>query len=107
MDPLVYRKWGSEQRGKQGDWLVDNNGDVYTVDGEVFENTYRELSPGVYLKTTPIWAEVAEQSGAVDTKEGKSHYKAGDYVVSNNEDGSDAYCISAEEFEAMYELDEQ
>lgn len=106
MDGFVYQKWGAEQRCKRGDWLVDNDGDVYTVDGDVFERTYRKLSPGVYVKSTPIWAEVAESPGAVDTKEGKSHYEAGDYVVSNNEDGSDAYCISAEKFEAMYELDE-
>jgi len=26
--------------------------------------------------------------------------------VSNNEDGTDAYCISAAKFESMYELDE-
>ncbi len=106
MDDFVYRKWGAEQRGKRGDWLVDNGGDVYTVDRDVFERTYRELSPGVYLKTTPIWAEVTDSPGAVDTKEGKSHYEAGDYLVSNNEDGSDAYCVDAEKFEAMYELDE-
>src|SRR5688500_16795043 len=31
---LVYRKWGGEQRAKPGDWLVDNDGDVYTVDAE-------------------------------------------------------------------------
>ena len=38
---FVYLKWGGQQRGKQGDWLVDNGGDVYTVDGEVFASTYR------------------------------------------------------------------
>lgn len=100
---LVYRKWGGEQRCKKGDWLVDNDGDVYTVDGDVFEKTYRRLSPGVYLKATPIWAEQATQSGAVKTKEGFSHYQAGDYLVSNDEDGSDAYCISREKFETTYE----
>ena len=105
-DGFVYQKWGAEQRCKPGDWLLDNNGDVYTVDAEVFKSTYRELSPGVYVKKTPIWAEVAPKAGVVDTKEGKSHYEAGDYLVSNNEDGTDAYCISAAKFESMYELDE-
>ena len=103
---FVYQKWGAPQRCKQGDWIVNNDGDVYSVDGEAFERTYRRLSPGVYVKATSIWAEVAEEAGAVDTKEGKSHYDAGDYIVSNHEDGSDTYCIGAKKFEAMYELDE-
>jgi hypothetical protein len=105
-DGFIYRKWGAEQRCQQGDWVVDNDGDHYTVDGEVFARTYRKLSPGIYVKTTPIWAEVASESGQVLTKEGASHYQAGDYLVSNNEDGTDAYCISAAKFESMYELDE-
>ena len=103
---FVYRKWGSEQRGKAGDWLVDNEGDVYTVDAAVFERTYRAVSLGRYVKTTPIWAEVATGPGAVATKEGQSRYAAGDYLVSNNEDGTDAYCMSAAKFRAMYEPDE-
>ena len=100
---FTYRKWGAEQRCKSGDWLVDNNGDVYTIDSEVFDRTYRKLGPGTYVKTTPIWAERATQAGSIETKEGRSHYEAGDYLVSNNEDGTDAYCISSDKFEAMYE----
>jgi hypothetical protein len=103
---FTYKKWGAEQRCKRGDWLVNNGGDVYTVDAEVFARTYRELEPGRYLKTTPVWAEVADKAGAVPTKEGQSHYEPGDYLVYNNEDGTDAYCVSAKKFEAMYELDD-
>ena len=73
---------------------------------EVFARTYRELSPGVYLKTTPVWASKASQAGTVRTKEGATDYQSGDYLVSNNEDGSDAYAVTAEKFESMYELDE-
>jgi hypothetical protein len=101
-DGLVYRKWGDTQRAKAGDWLVDNEGDVYTVDAEVFARTYERVLAGVYIKTTPVWAEVATQSGSVQTKEGQSHYQAGDYLVSNNKNGDDAYCIAKEKFEAMY-----
>jgi len=103
---FVFNKWGGEQRCKPGDWLVDNDGDVYTVDAEVFSSTYLRLSPGVFVKTTPIYAERATGDGRVKTQEGESEYHAGDYLVSNNVDGSDAYCISAEKFEAMYDLDE-
>lgn len=101
-----YRKWGADQRCKKGDWLVDNNGDCYTVDGEVFAKTYSRVSSGNYVKTTFVWAEVATEPGVVATREGESHYGAGDYVVYNNEDGTDAYCVSAARFESMYELDE-
>ena len=103
-DGFTYRKWGGEQRCKQGDWLVDNDGDVYTVGQEVFAKTYRRLNPGIYVKTTPIWAEQAFEPGKVATREGVSHYHSGDYLVYNNEDGTDAYCISAVKFESMYEL---
>ena len=105
-DGFSYQKWGAEQSCKHGDWLVDNNGDIYTVDRQVFANTYHQVKPGAYVKMTPVWAEVAEKEGSVKTKEGASHYKAGDYLVFNNEDGTDAYCISAAKFEAMYELNE-
>lgn len=103
---FTYRKWGAEQRCKPGDWLVDNEGDVYTVDGAVFAKTYRRVSPGVYVKPVPVWAEVATRPGSVATREGESHYQAGDYLVYNNEDGTDAYCVSRAKFEAMYESDE-
>ena len=105
-DGFTYRKWGAEQRCKRGDWLVDNEGDFYSVDGEVFAKTYRKVRPGLYVKTTPVWAEVATSPGSVATKEGQSHYTAGDYLVSNNEDGTDGYCMSAAKFESMYEPDD-
>ena len=102
-----YQKWGAQQRCKAGDWLVDNSGDIYTVDQSVFANTYKQIKPGIYIKTTEVWAEVATQDGSVKTNEGKSQYKSGDYLIFNNEDGTDAYCIDADIFAAMYELNEE
>ena len=55
-DGLVYQKWGGEQRAKPGDWIVDNDGDVYSVDADVFARTYRQTATGAYVKTTPVWA---------------------------------------------------
>jgi len=101
-DGLVYRKWGGEQRAKAGDWVVDNEGDVYTVDSEVFGRTYRRTGPGTYVKTTPIWAERVDSAGRIKTKEGVTHYQAGDYLVSNSSDGSDEYAIGASRFESLY-----
>jgi hypothetical protein len=100
---FTYRKWGDVQRCKRGDWLVDNVGDVYTVDADVFARTYRRVSPGVYVKTAPVWAEIAESAGSIETREGRSQYAAGDYIVFNEEGGGDGYCVSREKFESMYE----
>jgi hypothetical protein len=103
---FTYKKWGAQQRCKPGDWLVNNQGDVYTVDQDSFAATYRQKRPdlpGIYVKTTVIWAERAAKAGEVVTKEGISRYHAGDYLVANKADGSDAYCISASKFESMYE----
>ena len=48
------------------------------------------------VAATAVWAEVAAVGGAIQTKEGMSHYKAGDYLVYNEEDGTDGYCMTAE-----------
>ncbi|MCL4846856.1 MAG: hypothetical protein KJ066_10005 [Acidobacteria bacterium] len=101
---FTYEKWGGTQTCKAGDWIVDNDGDVYTVDRTTFERTYRDVGEGRFVKTTPVWAEVAREAGQVQTKEGVTHYDAGDYLVFNEEDGGDAYAVSAAKFEAMYEL---
>jgi len=103
---FFYHKWGGVQRCKSGDWLLDNEGDIYTVDQDVFRKTYRAVGPGRYVKTTPIWAEVARVAGTVETIEGSSAYSVGDYIVSNNKDGTDSYCVGKEKFLSMYELDE-
>ena len=101
-----YFKWGASQHCKAGDWIIDNDGDVYTVDADSFAATYRATGPGTYVKATPVWAERADAPGSVHTKEGCTHYEAGDYLVSNNENGSDAYAVGAKKFQAMYEADD-
>lgn len=104
---LVYRKWRGEQRAKPGDWIVESDGDIYTVDAEVFARTYRRVAPDIYVKTTPVWAERAQRSGSVRTMEGATHYDAGDYIVSNDSDGLDAYAMSAQKFESLYVPDDE
>lgn len=98
-----YQKWGDTQNCKRGDWIVNNNGDTYTVDAESFARTYRLTGPGTYVKSAPVWAEAASAAGSVRTKEGSTRYEAGDYLVSNEESGSDSYAVSKAEFERMYE----
>lgn len=99
---FFFRKWGARQRAKRGDWLVDNGGDVYTVDARVFARTYRRVGDGRYVKTAPVWAERAQHSGSVRTKEGRSHYRKGDYIVSNDRAGRERYKVSRAKFKSMY-----
>ena len=103
---LEYEKWGSIQFAKPGDWLVNKLGETYSIDAESFANTMKPLDRvGHYYKFSEIWGEVAVDSGVVETKEGTSQYVEGDYLVSNNEDFTDKYCISKEKFEKLYEVD--
>ncbi len=99
-----YRKWGDNQTCKAGDWLVENNGNVYTVDQQVFADTYLQIAPATYKKIAPVWARQADEGGSVETKEGRSYYKAGDYIVANQADGSDAWCMGEQEFHDLYEV---
>ncbi len=102
-DGFSYRKWGALQTCKPGDWLVNNQGDTYSVDADTFADTYQMISPGLYAKRSQVWAEVAEQAGVIETKEGKTHYRAGDYLVYNDEQGTDGYAVERTVFESQYE----
>ena len=106
-DGFTYQKWGSEQRCKKGDWIVANGDDVYTVDDDSFVETYEEQSRALDKEVAPVWAEQAESAGTIATKEGKTAYEEGDYLVFNDEDGDDGYAVTESKFEDMYaRLDE-
>jgi hypothetical protein len=101
---FTYQKWGAEQRCRAGDWIVRNGDDTYTVDAEVFARTYESVGPAQYRKVATVWAERAQESGRIATKEGATHYQAGDYLVYNEPDRVDGYAISAARFDELYEL---
>ncbi|EAQ75257.1 MULTISPECIES: hypothetical protein [unclassified Synechococcus] len=67
-----YDKWGGRQTCIAGDWIVNNHGDVYSIDAETFALTYRPVGGGLYEKHTTIWAEPAAADGVVTTKEGEA-----------------------------------
>jgi hypothetical protein len=102
-DNFSYQKWNGVQTCKQGDWLVYNDGDVYTVDKKYFRDYYQQVSHGVFKKIGDIWAEVATKSGSIQTKEGSTAYNAGDYLVFDRQEGGDGYAIKKHIFEKMYE----
>ncbi len=105
-DGFTYRKWGGEQIVRPGDWLVDNNGDVYTVDGEAFEATYTKVSQGIYTKTGHVWAREAESDGQVQSTSGFTQYHAGDMVVFRDEREIDGWAMSKADFATLYQVDD-
>ena len=103
-DGFTYEKWGGTQRCRARDWLVDNQGDVYTIDAEVFAKTYEQVSHGVYKKTAPVWARQSTEPGTIGTKEGSTDYDAGDFLVYNDPEEKDGWAIEADKFRSLYEL---
>ena len=100
---FFYHKWGESQRCKPGDWIVDNAGEVYTVDRDAFQRTYRRVAEGAYAKVSAVWAEVARDAGAIKTKQGVAHYDPGAYLVYNDDSTQDGYPVERSTFERMYE----
>jgi hypothetical protein len=61
------------------------------------------VSPGVYVKVQVVWARVADTDGKIRTKEGETHYRAGDVIVFNDQEEQDGYAMTAETFARLYE----
>ena len=105
IEGLHYQKWGDQQFAKKGDWLVNNNGSVYSIDNTAFTHSYQLVSPGQYQKISNIYAKPADKDGSIATLEGKTHYLKGDYLVYEKPGQVEgAYAVSAERFEDMYDL---
>ena len=104
---FTYKKWNNVQKCQQGDWVVNNNGDCYTIRADVFAKTYEFVSKGQYRKTAIVWAEQTNTERSIETNNGAVQCQAGDYIVSNVGFQDDSYVVSKEKFEAMYKLHEK
>ena len=103
---FTYQKWGGTQQCKAGDWVVDNDGEVYTIGAEQFEKTYTRTGDGTFAKNAPVWADRAITDGFLETAAGDQSYSSGDYLVSNSEDRTNVYSIEQNVFEKLYEPDD-
>jgi hypothetical protein len=100
-----YQKWGDTQQCKPNDWLVRTSvGEVYTIDEESFAKTYTTVSGDSYEKSVGVYAYQSTVDGSIPTKEGVTHYKAGDWVTFNDKELTDGYAISDEKFRKLYEV---
>lgn len=97
-----YNKWGDKQSCKPGDWLVKSGDEVYTIDKDSFANTYKKEDGDRYYKAVGVYAVKAQEDGVISTKEGKTHYKRGDFIVYNDKGLTDGYAIDGEKFNSLY-----
>ena len=102
-DGFTYRKWGGTQRCKQGDWLVNNGGDIYTIDQETFSRTYRR-GRGRPVRERESGLGGASHVGGFDHDQRRiDRHEVGDFLVFNDPDGRDGYAVTAARFHELYE----
>ncbi|MBX9948942.1 MAG: PGDYG domain-containing protein [Candidatus Obscuribacterales bacterium] len=94
---------GDTLTGNAGDWkLTGPDGSTWTVKPDIFAKTYGEVTPGsgIYEKTALARAMKLKVDYSVQSLEGASSGKAGDYLIMgpNNE----FYIVNAAKFEGMY-----
>lgn len=94
----VVTPWGSELTIKKGDLLIselDNPGDAWPIDAEIFDQTYMIVAPGFCLKralTLLVPLEDAtggdpDQIVTVHTLEGTETVRAGDFFLAKGVKG--------------------
>lgn len=100
-------QWTTEQgdvlTAEDGDWLVSDGINQWTVGAEIFAATYTQTTPGHYRKTAPVNACVLPEATEVSTREGVVSGLQGDYLVQNVT--GDVWIVPREEFERKYRLD--
>jgi hypothetical protein len=99
---FTYHKWGSDQKATSGDWIVNTNGDIFTVPREIFARSYKMIGHGQYLQTGDVWVRHTIEPGFLKTNNGKVNYKAGDYLVFNDPEGNHGIVVKPNIFTEFY-----
>lgn len=99
---IAYRKWDSEQWGKRGDWLINDDGDTYTVSAENFANDYELSESGLYRNTAKVWAEEATGSGFVEIRGGTAPFVEGNMLVFSDPDRKEGQVFFYNKFNRLY-----
>jgi hypothetical protein len=87
--------------------LCTTQGDVYIANVDGFERAYGMVSRDMFETHSSVWAEQAETAGAIETKEGSTHYCSDDYPIFNVPGRQNGYAIAAETFHSQYEPSER
>ncbi|MGQ7787939.1 PGDYG domain-containing protein [Nesterenkonia sp. K-15-9-6] len=93
---------GAVMEAKPGDWIVDDDGQQWSVDAEVFAETYEAVSEGRYRKTGEVRARQIAQPTSLETLEGSDQLDAGDWVVQNA--SGECWGVSDARFRRRYQV---
>ena len=74
---------GDTMQAEAGDYLVWNVTSEWTVKGDVFEATYKNVQDSLYEKVATIHALVADEKMSINTLEGIATAEIGDYIAKN------------------------
>ena len=94
---LVETPWGETLTAKSGDYIVnevDTPEDCWSVEREIFEETYMEVRPGYYVKSALTYlapltdvTNNPEQVVFIHTLEGTLAVRAGDFYLARGVKG--------------------
>ncbi|MEB3335092.1 MAG: patatin-like phospholipase family protein [Cyanobacteriota bacterium] len=87
LESFTYHQGDGARTGKRGDWLVECEGRVSTVDHATFNRYYKQVAPASYRKQLIVWA--APVSDGV--------------LVCMDSEGKDGDVLSPDQFQALYE----
>lgn len=91
---------GSHLSASAGDWLLTDGSSEWTVDADVFEETYTALGDGMYRKTALVRAAQLDEAVQVPTLEGSAGLCRGDWLLMNPD--GDVWPVGDEEFQRRY-----
>ncbi len=109
---VIKTPWGGELTVKKGDYIVNEMGEpenCWPVERSVFEQTYRQVRPGIYSKTAITYLVPLEeitdnpnQLVRVHTREGAVTVRAGDFYLAKGPQG-EIWPIPREKVESTFQ----
>lgn len=92
---------GSPLAGKKGDWHARNEIDEWTIDGDIFAQTYTHVTGDSYRKHVPVSAVQILEPFICETLEGDVLAPAGDWLIASTTQ-QDAWPVRALAFWDRY-----
>ena len=83
MGTTWYNQNGSPESAKAGDWIANDGRAIWTVQSDVFAETYTAVADGHYRKRFPVHAVRLDTDCVIETLEGDARAGAGDWLVMN------------------------
>lgn len=91
---------GATMQADPGDWMVEENGESWSVRDDIFRSSYRHLSGSQWQRSGTILARPAQPGETIDTPEGPTTAADGDWVVRGNH--GDHWPVPADVFARHY-----